>query len=819
MALAFRWLFRGFIGLSVLFFITLMLVYFFATRSLPDYNKNYEFHGLNGPVEVVRNTNNVPHIFAQNVEDVYFGLGFSHAQDRIWQMTMLRRTAQGRLSEIFGEETYEIDDFMRRLDLVNLSRASLDFQTEEVKDALQAYSAGVNAWLGEVKENALGRGAPEFFFFSPELEPWTPSDSLSILRVMAVQMSEHLRSEVVRAQVTLAVGPDRVGDILPDAPGKGSMALTELSSLLDKIPEKFSAVPPQHPLDPVKQLNMAGASNAWAAASSRSATGQPILANDPHLGLSAPSAWMLARMDFPDGGIIGGTIPGIPAILSGRSETLAWGLTASYLDDLDIYVERVNPKNPNEYLTPDGYQPFIEKEVFIKVKDEAPRTIKLRWTENGPVIPGKHFDLQSITPDGHLTSIRWAALDINDQSMTAAINMMRAKSIPTANAAMAFHKAPSQNMILADRNGVMMQMIGKQPKRNTTHRSLGRFPSQGWINENRWDGYLSYNDNPSIKDPASGIVANTNNKITDASFPYHVSHSWGDTYRYLRLLSLMNDREVHTRDSFIEAQLDTGSLGATALLPLVAKELWFTGKAAAAGTSERQRQIALEILAAWNGHMDEHIPEPLIYAAWMRQLQNRLIQDDLTTLSKHFPRPDPVFLERVFRNIDGAGIWCDIKQSTQVETCEDIARQSLDAAILELSELYGNRIDSWRWGEAHQAHHDHEVFGTVPLLALFANIRQDTSGGDHTLMRARTTGTGTQPYANVHGAGFRSVIDFSDPDSSVFIISTGQSGHFLSRHYDDLAQLWRRGEYILMSLDPNLARGGAIGISNLTPKK
>ena len=492
MALAFRWLFRGFIGLSVLFFITLMLVYYFATRSLPDYNKNYEFHGLNGPVEVVRNTNNVPHIFAQNVEDVYFGLGFSHAQDRIWQMTMLRRTAQGRLSEIFGEETFEIDDFMRRLDLVNLSRASLDFQTEEVKDALQAYSAGVNAWLGVVKENALGRGAPEFFFFSPELEPWTPSDSLSILRVMAVQMSEHLRSEVVRAQVTLAVGPDRVGDILPDAPGKGSMALTELSSLLDKIPEKFSAVPPQHPLDPVKQLDMAGASNAWAAAGSRSATGQPILANDPHLGLSAPSAWMLARMDFPDGGIIGGTIPGIPAILSGRSETLAWGLTASYLDDLDIYVERVNPKNPNEYLTPDGYKPFIEKEVFIKVKDEAPRTIKLRWTENGPVIPGKHFDLQSITPNGHLTSIRWAALDINDQSMTAAINMMRAKSIPTANAAMAFHKAPSQNMILADRNGVMMQMIGKQPKRYTTHRSLGRFPSQGWINENRWDGYLPY---------------------------------------------------------------------------------------------------------------------------------------------------------------------------------------------------------------------------------------------------------------------------------------------------------------------------------------
>ena len=236
-----------------------------------------------------------------------------------------------------------------------------------------------------------------------------------------------------------------------------------------------------------------------------------------------------------------------------------------------------------------------------------------------------------------------------------------------------------------------------------------------------------------------------------------------------------------------------------------------------AGTAERQRQIALEFLAAWNGQMDEHIPEPLIYAAWMRQLQNRLIRDDLANLSEHFPRPDPVFLERVFRNIEGAGSWCDIKQSTRPETCADIARMSLDAAILELTELYGDRIDSWRWGEAHQAHHDHEVLGKVPLLAWFANIRQDTSGGDHTLMRARTSGTGDAPYANVHGAGFRSVIDFSDPDSSVYIISTGQSGHFLSRHYDDLAQLWRRGEYILMSLNPDLARGGAVGISQLTP--
>ena len=819
MTFAFRWLFRGFMLIGMLALIALTLAYYFASRSLPNYNEDHILLGLNGPVELVRDTNNVPHIFAQNSEDVYFGLGFSHAQDRLWQMTMLRRTAQGRLSELFGEETFQIDDFVRRLDLVNLSNASFEFQTEEVKAALQAYSAGVNAWLGVVQKNALGRGAPEFFLFSPELEPWTPADSLSILRVMALQLSGHLLSEVVRAQVTLTVGPDRVRDILPDQPGTGSMALTELSSLFKILPRQFATVAPQHPLNPVQKFGLAGASNAWAAAGNRSATGHPILANDPHLGLSAPSIWMLARLDFPDGGVIGGTIPGIPAVLSGRSEALGWGLTTSYLDDLDVYIEQLNPDNPDEYRTPDGYKKFRAKDILIHVKNQAPRTIQMRWTENGPVIPGTQFDLQSITPKGHVTSIRWTALDSNDQSMTALLNMMRAKSIPSARAAMAFYKAPSQNITLADKDGVMMQMIGKQPKRNAAHHSLGRYPSRGWVNENRWDRYLAFEDNPSAKDPESGIVANTNNKITDGIFPHHVSHTWGDTFRHLRLSALMNDREVHTRDSFIEAQLDTGSVGATALLPLVAKELWFTGEAALAGTPERQRQIALKLLAGWNGQMDEHIPEPLIYAAWMRQLQNRLIRDDLTTLSEHFPRADPVFLERVFRNIQGAGSWCDIKQSTQLETCSDIARLSLDAALLELTELYGDRIDSWRWGEAHQAHHDHEVLGTVPLLAWFANIRQETSGGDHTLMRGRTSGMGTKPYSNVHAAGFRSVIDFSDPDSSVFIISTGQSGHFLSRHYDDLAQLWRRGEYILMSLDPNLARGGSVGISQLTPQK
>lgn len=279
----------------------------------------------------------------------------------------------------------------------------------------------------------------------------------------------------------------------------------------------------------------------------------------------------------------------------------------------------------------------------------------------------------------------------------------------------------------------------------------------------------------------------------------------------------MQAREVHTRDSFIEAQLDTVSFTARSLLPLIGKDLWFTGEAAPDGTPERQRFRALALLSAWNGEMNEHLPEPLIYAAWLRALQIRLVQDDLGPLTSEFSRPDPVFLERVYRDIDGAAAWCDIRQSTAEESCTDIARLALDDALVWINERYGTALESLRWGDVHQATHDHPVLGEVPLLRYFVNIRQSTSGGDHTLLRGRTIGQGEDPFLNVHGAGYRGVYDFSDPDSSLFVISTGQSGHFLSRHYDDLAQLWRRGEYIPMSLDADLARAAAVGVTTFLP--
>jgi len=820
MAGVFRILLRIAIGSIALVVCAVVVAYYLAARSLPDYDAELELPGALGKIEVVRDTANVPHIFADQDEDVFFGLGYVHAQDRLWQMSMMRRTAQGRLSEIFGPDTVHIDTYMRHLDLYSTAVRSLSVQSPETLAALNAYARGVNARLHEINTYARGRGAPEMFLFNAPFATWQPADSLVMLKLMSVTLSSHMKREIRRAKVSLALpDPERIVDILPDHPATATIALPDYASLWDTPMFETALVDasPDHPLAPWKSIEHAGASNAFAAAPARSAAGGTILANDPHLELTAPTIWYLARMELSTGGVIGATIPGIPLILSGRNEKLAWGMTSSYLDDQDILMEEVNADNPTEYRTEEGWKKFRTRQSIINVADGTPKTLTLRWSDNGPILPLDMFDLASVTPRGHVPALSFSALSPADTTMTAAFNMIQAENVTDAIAALEGYIAPSQNVTFIDRDSIGFKVIGAMPKRSISHQTQGRMPALGWVRDNQWDGRLPYSDNPEVINPETGIIGNTNNKTTDADFPNHVSFEWGDSQRINRLKRLMEMRKVHTRESLIEAQLDTVSFTAQSLLPLIGKELWFTGEAGERGTLAWQRTTALSLLADWNGEMNEHLPEPLIYSAWLRAIQTRLIRDELGPLAEEFTHVEPLFIERVYRDIEGASVWCDVIQSAPVETCDQIASRALDDALVWLSDNFNRDPNALRWGDAHQATHDHAVLGKIPVLHYFANIRQSTSGGDNTLLRGRTRGGDVDPFHNVHAAGYRSVVDFADPDSSVFVTSTGQSGHFLSRHYDDLGQLWRLGEYVPMSLDPRLARAAATGITTITP--
>ncbi|SFR13804.1 penicillin acylase family protein [Poseidonocella sedimentorum] len=821
MALIFKWLLRFATLLVVLAVVAILGAYYLASRSLPQYEARVAVDGLGAEVEIVRDTANVPHIFGQSDEDVFFGLGYAHAQDRLWQLTMLRRTGQGRLSELFGEATLEIDTFIRRLDLYALAVQSVAVQDQAGLAALTAYAKGVNARIRQINDEALGRGAPEFFLFPAEIAPWTPADSLVVMKLMALQLSDHFSNEILRAQLSLALPEELVEDLMPIVPGPGVAELPDYASLFpgrELPPPAQVATAARHPLTPVRPAGLAGASNAWAATPARSASGGTLLANDPHLGFTAPSTWYLARLELASGGLIGGSIPGLPLILSGRSATLGWGLTTTYADDQDLHIEALDPENPARYRTPDGYAEFRTRESIVKVKGQPPITLTLRWTENGPVLPEDQFEIDAVTPPGHVMSLAWTGLSGRDTSFSSALKAVQSDSVEGALAGFESYLAPVQTVTLADRERVAMKVIGAIPQRDPRHQSQGRLPTPGWRPENQWQGRASYAMNPEFTDPEGGILGNTNNKIIDRPFPDHISFHWGDTQRIQRWRRLMQSRQVHTRDSFIEAQLDTVSPTARTLLPLIGADLWFTGEAAPEGTMPAQRERALALLADWNGEMNEHLPEPLIYAAWVRALQTRLIRDELGPLARRITRVSPLFLERVYRDIDGAARWCDVIQSAPVESCADIARLALDDALVEISRDWGDNLDALRWGDAHEATHDHQTLGKAPLLRYFANIRHSTSGGDQTLQRGMTRSSGDDPYQNIHGAGYRGVYDFADPDSSVFVIATGQSGHLLSRHYDDLGELWRRGEYVPMSLDPALARAAATGITVLTPR-
>jgi penicillin amidase len=818
MLTAFRWLVRLASALLALSVLALAGAYYFASRSLPDYDETHSVAGISAPVEIVRTTDDVPHIFGATDADVYFALGLAHAQDRLWQMLLQRRTAQGRLSELFGARTLPTDELLRRLDIYTLATQSVAAQDGYAQLALGAYADGVNAWITLVNEGARGRGAPEFFLYEPDIAPWQPADSIAVLKLTTLQQTHALQSEVLRARLSL-LNADWLRDLLPDAPGAAMIALPAFASLFPAAPRNVaSAGPQQGALSPFAPRGLAPASNAFAAAPGRSAAGGSLLANDPHMGLSAPSAWYLARLELASGGVIGATLPGTPLVLAGRSAALGWGITAAYADDQDLFIEELSPDNPDRYRVPEGWAGFFTRRTIIEVKDATPVTLTLRWSENGPVLPPTTFNLATITPPGHVVALGWTALSEADTSMSAGLRLMQAHNVAEGAAAAAGWVAPAMNLTLADAAGVGMVTIGTLPARDAAHQTQGRMPSPGWIAANRWQGRLPFADNPQVLAPAGGIVGNTNNKVSDGSFPNHVSFDWGDTQRVQRWQKLMSDREVHSRESFIAAQLDDVSPAARGLLPLVGADLWFTGAAAPAGTPERQRQRALELLAGWDGAMNEHLPEPLIYAAWMRALQTRLIRDELGPLAPEFAALEPLFIERVYRNTDGAAHWCDVIQSAPTETCTDIARAALDEALIDLTARFGPTVESWRWGDAHEAVHEHSVLGQVPVLSWLVNIRQSTSGGDFTLDRGSLANSGANPYRNMQAAGYRGVYDFADPDSSVFIISTGQSGHPLSRHYDDLSELWRRGEYIPMSLDPDIARGAAAGITRLVPR-
>jgi penicillin G amidase len=745
------------LALRALGLVLLLLVvsaagfYAYLRQSLPLTRGEVTLTGLAAPVEVLRDRHGIPHIYAASLEDAHFALGFVHAQDRLWQMEMNRRIGSGRLSEILGPSALEADRFMRTLGLRHVAQANLAQYDEETRRLLEAYTAGVNAYLGQ--RPVL---PPEFWLLGVTPEPWSPLDSIVWTKLMAWDLGANWRSELLRMHLSGTLATERIQEFLPPYPGDAQPKLPDLRALYPGLEKK----PGQTPV--FSESGFVSGSNSWAVSGARSASGKPLLASDPHLALTAPPVWYFAHLNAPGIDAIGGTLPGVPGILLGRNDRIAWGLTATGADVQDLYLERL-----------DGAFSMLEE--IIEVKGAADERITVRRSRHGPIISDASRMALAAAPRGYAIALAWTALAEDDLTLQAALRLSRARDWNEFLAAARSVHAPVQSASYADTAGnIGFAVAGRVPVRKPQNDLRGLAPAPGWDARYDWNGYIAFDDLPRAFNPPGGAVVLANHKVTPPNYPHHITYEWQPPYRARRIEQLLGS-EKHDLESFKRMQADVVSLAARELLPHFLSA------------------YPEKSLQSWDGTMAAERAEPLVMVAWWREFARALYADELGEAFRMNWSARALFLQNV---LAGQSHWCDDVRTPVPESCAELLASSFGKAMQDLKTRYG---EDRRWGEAHAARHRHRPFTRQPWLARIFDIRVPSGGDGYTVNAgASDFHDEAEPYANRHAASLRAISDLADPQASVFIHSGGQSGNPLSAHYRDFAAAWSRGEYVPM---------------------
>lgn len=786
----------------VLLLLVVVLVaggYFYLRTSLPKVSGEVRVEGLEGPVEIVRDADAVPHIYASSHADAVFGLGFVHAQDRLWQMEFQRRVGSGRLSEVIGEATVSTDRFIRTLGIEQAAESGLEALSPEARGLIDAYVAGINAYL------AQRRGAlpVEFLLLGFEPAPFEPVDVLVWAKMMAWDLGDNWSDELLRAQLVKQLAPADVSAMIAELwPGYDDAATVV-------VPE--GAAEYLRDLDVTALLELAGppkpdgyGSNNWVLSGDVTATGKPILANDPHLSLQAPSLWYFAHLVAPGVNVMGATLPGTPAVLLGRTDRHAWGFTNNGADVQDLFLERLDPSDAGRYLTPDGSELFTTRQEVIKVKGQDDVVLQVRSTRHGPVISDVDSRSREVAggplggPD-EVLAFSWTALAPGDRTIESVLGMNTATSWGEFEDALELFVAPMQNIVYADVDGVVAYYAPAHVPIRAG--GIGAVPTRGWTGEGDWIGQVPFDALPHVVQPASGRIVTANQRVVPEDYPYYLTRDWTAPYRAERINALLDGQERATVDYSVATQLDQVSLMAREFVPLAQN-----ARAATDGAKKLQA-----MLVGFDGDMVMGSPAPLAFAAWYRRFAYSLYQDDLGPVTSSFfsLRPD---LTRAI--LAGEPDWCDDKTTPGIETCEQMAALALDAAWTELVAAFGADTSKWSWGKAHQALQEHAVLGSTPLAPI-ANLRVP-NGGDGFSVDAAGYGLKFGNFDQTHGPGYRAVYDLAG-GGGWFIHGTGQSGNLLSRRYRDFMNRWQQGDMIPMRMTRGDAEKGAVGTLRLQP--
>ena len=753
------------LGGFLLFLLALASIgFWFVQKSAPETNGEMVLSALDAPVSIYRDNSGVPHIEASSSKDLFIAQGYVTAQDRMFQMDLSRRQASGTLSEVIGESTIEKDKFFRTLGLRRAAEASFNAYSEEAQQILQWYADGVNAYLTQAKSD---KSLPiEFTLAGYEPGEWQPIDSLTIGKYMAFDLGGHWEGQAFRYYLLQNFSEEEALDLFPSYPDNGSTVIQEAKKSSIDVTKSFAKAITPNPFN---------GSNNWVVSGEKTASGQPLLANDPHLGLGTPPIWYETHLNSPEYNVNGVIFAGVPGIIVGRNESIAWGVTNVGPDVQDLYIEKRNPDQPTEFLYNDEWEKAKVLDETIAVKDADPVPYDVTITRHGPILSEFAYDDQSDTA----LSLRWTALDPSNE-LEAVLKMNKATNWDEFKEALTSFHTPAQNFVFASTDGtIAYRANGLIPIRKNGDSML---PVPGWNDEYEWEGYIPWDELPTIVNPEEGFISTANNKITTEDYPYHITHTWAQPYRQdrIREVLLAND-ELEVND-MMKLQNDFVNLQGKEFTPILTSGLNKDDL-----TSVEKE--ALNVLKDWNFIDGRNESAPLLFHLWLVEIENVLFKDEIDKdMMKLFEGKSQVVDQLIRQAAKGEeGPW--IKKAGGFST---VLTNSYKAAVARAVDLQGHTPEKWAWGTFHSVPFEHPL-GAIKPLDLIFNPEVNAMGGSRVTVGA--AGWNTSTGLVDHGAPWRGITDLSDIQTSYNVVSPGQSGYVFSKWYDNQIDDWIEGNY------------------------
>ena len=795
---------------KVILFIFIMLlgvsavaVYWTFFRTLPDYRATVEIQQLNESVQIKWDTYGVPHIYASNKKDLYMGVGYVHAQDRLWHMTVSQMAAQGRFAEFLGKDLVPFDKFQRTIGFWRIAQKIESQLPDSTRQILHAYANGVNRYT-ELHQKEL---PIQFSLADMDPIPWTPTHSLALARLMAWELNIAWKTELTynmlfeklsTRQFKELFSNPKVTSNLPEAILNDTTNISAVLLPLLKNQNKYAGL--------MQTKGSHTGSNAWAVDGSKSNSSKPLLAGDPHLGLSIPGKWYEVHLNLSGKNLSGATLPGAPSVVLGQSDVLAWSFTNVMLDDTDFFKERLHPQDSSRYLLGSLagepiYEDFITQREVIKVKDEDDQLFIRKLTKHGPVI-SDIYPQQKMTK-GNVISMRWTGQDATSE-LEALQTMGWAKSFEAFQAGIKKFKNPAQNIIYADTAGnIALFTAANIPLRSGNPIVL----RNGWQPELDWQGYVAEQEMPAIVNPERGWVANANNPVAKDDYPYYISVYWQPDSRYNRIEQYLNGNQKFSPEAFQVMQNDTYSSFAQSVATLVIPAL--------ESSSDSSFAEVTNYLNNWDYTYEESETAASLMDIFLLRLARNTLRDEIgadlyTNFISYSAKPARIML-RLLQNDSSL---FDDRTTNTIETKEQIIQKSMKQTLAFLDETFGSEPAEWRWENLHTLTLRPALFGRAAndssaSQALKLIVNNILSEGPYPAPgNSMSINNGeylwTEPFDMVLGPSIRRIVDLSNTSRSLSVIPGGQSGNPLSDYYNDQTQSWLNGQYKFLSQDSTL---------------